>query len=139
MKMTDDWPMSDDDVNNRIKLIEENILRQPFKDKKLLIKALLRRAKINELPKSHEFRKIGSQGGLKTIGDAVLNFVIGDRMKSAEGKKYGFYQIPFLQIVSKPLLGHCILIAMQRSRRWIKSGELRTFLFVLTFFMIEPS
>ena len=59
--------------------IEDKFLDgEKFNDRLLLIRALTRNAKLNEALEFHEMKANGSQIGLDTIGDTVLDFVIID-------------------------------------------------------------
>jgi len=56
----------------------EELLGKRFKKRELLIRALTRNAVLNEETDPPELRANGSQIGLNTIGDTVLDFVIID-------------------------------------------------------------
>jgi ribonuclease-3 len=76
----------DEYVKERSSLAESKFLGEQFNDRELLIRALTRNAVLNEKPPYEELKTNGSQIGLDTIGDTVLDFVIIDHF-SRESKE----------------------------------------------------
>jgi ribonuclease-3 len=73
-------------VKERSSHIEGKFLGGRFKNRELLIRALTRNAVLNEKPPYEEFKTNGSQVGLDTIGDTVLDFVIIDHFSQKPKK-----------------------------------------------------
>ena len=83
--MLDVWNSWESDVNNHIRVVEKKLLPISFNNKDLLMKALMRRAKLEEIQKAKKglstdiienYNLIGSQDGLDTIGDIILDYAI---------------------------------------------------------------
>ena len=83
--MLDTWNSWESDVKNHVSFVEEILLPITFNSKDLLIQALMRTAKLGQIQqaKKHlsedvikKYSRIGSQDGLDTIGDIVLDYAI---------------------------------------------------------------
>ena len=73
-------------VKEKSSPVERKFLGQRFQNRELLIRALTRNALLNEVPPFLEMRTLGSQTGLDTVGNTVLDFVIIDHFSKKPGK-----------------------------------------------------
>jgi ribonuclease III len=80
--MTQTWEQF---INTTFRDVEQGLHIKPFTNKKLLIKALTRRALLNEkIEFKEKFEGNGDQKGLDTLGDAVINLIITEEAYSRD-------------------------------------------------------
>ena len=64
-------------IDTKCQDVEHRLIIKPFTNKKLLVKALTRRAFLNEnIEFKEKFEENGDQKGLDTVGDAVIDLII---------------------------------------------------------------
>ncbi len=76
------WP---DYLKEKSSPFEKKFLGEEFKERTILVRALTRNAVLNEKLEHKEMKSNGSQDGLDTIGDTVLDFIILDHFSRAAG------------------------------------------------------
>ncbi|HVN65400.1 MAG TPA: ribonuclease III domain-containing protein [Methanomicrobiales archaeon] len=76
-----------DFVKEKCGSIEKDLIGHRFENRELLIRALTRNAVLNGQPPYPEMKTIGSQEGLDTFGNTILEFIIVDHFSKRKGRK----------------------------------------------------